>query len=51
MLGIVMKCITGSRKTIDTLNRLGHSFSHTTKEEIVTELNSGENKNKQHLTV
>ena len=33
-----MKSITGARKVIDILNRLGHSISDHTVEELETEL-------------
>lgn len=40
-LGLVMKSITGSRKVIEILNRMGHSISYTVAEEIETELAYG----------
>lgn len=40
-LGLVTKSITGSRRMIEILNRLGHSISYTSVEEIKTELAYG----------
>lgn len=37
-LGIAMKSITGSRKVVNILNRLGHSISYSVAEELETEL-------------
>ena len=36
--GIAFKSMTGSRKIVDILNRLGHSVSYNTAEELETEL-------------
>ena len=38
MTGIAFKSLTGSRKIVDILNRLGHSVSYNTAEELETEL-------------
>ena len=46
---MAMKSITGNRKVIDILNRLGHSISYTTVEELKTKLTFGEN-NREHIT-
>ena len=43
-IGMAVKSLTGSRKVIDMLNRLGHSVSYTTVEEIETELTFEANK-------
>lgn len=40
-LGLVTKSITGSRKMLDILNRLGHCISYTVTEELETELAYG----------
>lgn len=40
-LGLAMKRITGSRKVINILNRMGHAISYTVCEEIETELAHG----------
>lgn len=40
-LGLVTKSITGCRKMLDVLNRLGHSISYTVTEELETELAYG----------
>lgn len=40
-LGLVTKSITGSRKMLNILNRMGHSISYTVTEEIETELAYG----------
>ena len=37
-MGLAMKSLTGSRKVVEILNRLGHSISYHTTEEIETEL-------------
>lgn len=37
-LGMVIKSLTGSRKAINILNRLGHSVSYSVVEELETEL-------------
>ena len=37
VLGIALKSLTGSRKIIEIMNRLGHSASNHTIEEAVTE--------------
>ena len=37
-VGLAMKSLTGSRKVIEVLNRLGHSISYSAVEEIETEL-------------
>ncbi|CAG9818900.1 unnamed protein product [Phaedon cochleariae] len=37
-LGMAMKTLTGSRKVINILNRLGHSISYSAVEELETEL-------------
>ena len=46
---MVIKSITGSHKVIDILNRLGHSMSYTTVEELQTELTFGES-NREQIT-
>ena len=38
MLGMGMKSIAGSRKVIEILNRMGHSISYNTVEELETKL-------------
>lgn len=40
-LGLAMLSITGSRKVVNILNRMGHAISYTVCEEIVTELAHG----------
>lgn len=45
-LGLTMKSITGSRKVIDILNRMGHSISYTSAEELETELAFGAAQNR-----
>ena len=47
MLGLVAKSMTDSRKVVDILNRLGHSISYSTVEEIETELTFGTSQNSQ----
>ena len=42
MLGVPMKRITESWKVTDILNRMGHSISYTTVEELETKLTFGE---------
>ena len=37
-VGLAMKSLTGSRKVIEVLDRLGHSISYSVVEEIETEL-------------
>ena len=37
-MGLAMKSLTGSRKVVEILNRLGHSISYHSTEEIETEL-------------
>ncbi len=37
-LGLSIKTLTGSRRNVEILNRLGHGPSYTTIEEIETEL-------------
>ena len=37
-VGLVMKSLTGSKKAVEILNRLGHSVSYNTVEELETEL-------------
>ena len=37
MLGIVLKSLTGSRRVVEIMNRLGHCISYHTKDEIETE--------------
>ena len=44
MLGMTMKSLTGSRKVIEILNKLGHCVSYHTVEEIVTEMTFEANK-------
>ena len=46
---MAMKSITGNRKVIDILKRLGHSISYTAVEEWKIELTFGEN-NREHIT-
>ena len=38
LLGLGVKSMTGSKKVLNILNRLGHCISYTTEEEIETEL-------------
>lgn len=40
-LGLAMKSLTGSRKIVDILNRMGYSISYTVVEELETELAYG----------
>lgn len=40
-LGLALKSMTGSRKVVDILNRMGHSISYNVIEEIETELAYG----------
>lgn len=47
ILGMVMKSIRGSRRVINILNRLGHSISYSTVEELETELTFGESNREQ----
>ena len=44
MLGITMTSLTGSRKVIEILNKLGHCVSYHTVEEIDTEMTFEANK-------
>ena len=37
-VGLALKSLTGSRKVIELLNRLGHSINYSAVEEIETEL-------------
>ena len=37
-LGMIIKSLTGSRKVIEILNRLGHCLSYNLVEEIETQL-------------
>ena len=37
-LGMVIKIVTSNRKVVDLLNKLGHCASHSTIEELETEL-------------
>ena len=46
-LGMAIKSITGSHKVIDILNRLGHSISYFTMEELETELTFAESNREQ----
>ena len=46
---MAMKSITGSRRVIDILNKLGHSINYTTAEELETELTFGES-NREQIT-
>ena len=46
---MAIKSTTGSRKVIDILNRLGHSISYTTMEELETELTFAES-NREQIT-
>ena len=47
MLGITLKSLTGSRKIMEIMNRLGHSSSYHTIEEIETEMTFQATKNKR----
>lgn len=48
-LGLVMKNLTGSRKVIDILNKLGHSASYTVIEGLETELTFAATKPKSFI--
>ena len=45
MLGIALKSLTGSRKVVEIMNRLGHCISYHTIEEIETEATFESTKN------
>ena len=44
-LGLAIKSLTGSRKVVDILNRMGHCVRNFTVEELETELTFEDNKN------
>ena len=50
-LGLAIKSLTGSRKVVEILNRMGHCVNYSTVEELETELNFEANKTvkKHHL--
>ena len=46
-LGMTIKSLIGSKKVVDFLNRLGHSVSYITTEELQTEITFGATKEKR----
>lgn len=48
-LGLVAKSITGSRKIVDVLNRMGYSINYTLVTELETEIAYGNSKEKRLL--
>ena len=50
-LGLAIKSLTGSRKVVEILNRMGHCVNYSTVEELETELTFEANKTvkKHHL--
>ena len=44
-LGLAIKSLTGSRKAVEILNRMGHFINYSTVEELETELTFEANKN------
>ena len=48
-LGLTLKSMTGSKKLITLMNRMGHSISYNTADELETELTFTATKNKNLL--
>ena len=46
VIGMTLKSLTGSRKVVDMMNRLGHCVSYNTTEELETELTFEANKDR-----